>query len=143
MSLKAVLFLSVLSALLTLYAGAQQPIDSPDSAPPAPMSAAAAVSDKLPHPNERYFLKHLALDQAAIWTSPAHISRDDLEWLPLSVLSEWDWALRTPVGSSVPIQAIPVLGLVEGIAAFRRSDRLFSRSITCRPPPQSVKRGRR
>jgi membrane-associated phospholipid phosphatase len=80
-SLKAAVSLAILSAVLSLHAGAQQPIDSPDANPPAPTPAAASVSDKLPHPNERYFLKHLALDQMAIWTSPAHIKRDDLQWL--------------------------------------------------------------
>jgi len=39
------------------------------------------LTDKLPHPNERYFLKDLALDQKAIWTSPAHIQPDDFKWL--------------------------------------------------------------
>jgi membrane-associated phospholipid phosphatase len=78
--LKAVLYLSVsltlVSAALGLYA--QQPIDSPDSDPPP---AAAALTYKLPHPNERYFFKHLAQDQLAIWTSPAHVQPDDLKWL--------------------------------------------------------------
>ena len=80
--LKSVAQLIVLCILLSPYVGAQQPIDSPDagsSLPPTP--AAASLSDKLPHPNEKYFLQHLALDQAAIWTSPAHVTLDDAKWL--------------------------------------------------------------
>ncbi|MGA9566510.1 MAG: hypothetical protein WBS19_13370, partial [Candidatus Korobacteraceae bacterium] len=78
--MKAVLYLSIVSAVLSLPARAQQPIDNPDSNPPAPV-AATAPSDKLPHPDERYFFKHLAQDQLAIWTSPAHVQPADLKWL--------------------------------------------------------------
>ena len=80
-SLKAVL--SVALSLVSVAVGlrAQQPIDSPDSNPPPTPVATAAPSDKLPHPDERYFFKHLAQDQLAIWTSPAHVQPADLKWL--------------------------------------------------------------
>jgi len=77
--LKAALYLSLVAVALSLPTRAQQPIDSPTS--DSPPLAAASLSDKLPHPNERYFLKHLALDQKAIWTSPAHIQPNDFKWL--------------------------------------------------------------
>ena len=77
--MKAIFYLAVVCALFGLQTAAQQPIDAPAS--DAPGSLVVHPSDRLPHPNERYFLKHLALDQKAIWTSPAHIQRDDLQWL--------------------------------------------------------------
>ena len=81
--LKAVVCVAIVGVLLSLPAGAQQPIDSPDSDSPAPV--AASLTDKFPHPNERYFMKHLAIDQKNIWTSPAHIKPDDAKWLVPSV----------------------------------------------------------
>lgn len=45
------------------------------------MPVAASLSDKLPHPNEKFFLQHLAIDQKNIWTSPAHLKLDDAKWL--------------------------------------------------------------
>jgi hypothetical protein len=58
---------------------AQQPIDAPDRTSSTPV--AAAPSDRLPHPDERNFLKHLVLDQKAIWSSPPHLQPDDFKWL--------------------------------------------------------------
>lgn len=75
--LRAVLYLTIVASALT--ACAQQPIDNPSTDSPPPV--AASLSEKLPHPNERYFFKHLAQDQVAIWTSPAHIQPADLKWL--------------------------------------------------------------
>jgi len=43
------------------------------------------LSEKLPHPNEKYFLQHLVIDQKNIWTSPAHVKPDDAKWLVPSV----------------------------------------------------------
>ena len=77
--LKALVCVAVVGVLLSLPADAQQAIDSPDSDSPLPI--AASLSYKLPHPNERYFLKHLAIDQKNIWTSPAHVKPDDAQWL--------------------------------------------------------------
>ena len=82
--LRPVVSLAILTIVLGLYAGAQESIDNASARPDAPSSAlpaAATLSDQLPHPNERYFFKHLAQDQAAIWTSPAHITASDLKWL--------------------------------------------------------------
>ena len=77
--MRPVLYSIVVGTVLSLSAAAQQPIDAPDADAPAPV--AAAPSDKLSHPNEREFFKHLALDQRAIWTSPAHIQSKDFKWL--------------------------------------------------------------
>ena len=82
--LRPVVSLAILTIVLGQYAGAQESIDNASARPDAPSSAlpaAATLSDQLPHPNERYFFKHLAQDQAAIWTSPAHITASDLKWL--------------------------------------------------------------
>jgi len=43
------------------------------------------LSEKLPHPNEKYFLQHLVIDQKNIWTSPAYVKPDDAKWLVPSV----------------------------------------------------------
>ena len=75
--LRAVLYLTIVAGALT--ARAQQPIDSPSTDSPPPL--AASLSEKLPHPNERYFFKHLAQDQLTIWASPAHVQANDLKWL--------------------------------------------------------------
>jgi len=79
--LKAVIYLTIVSALLTPGVRAQQPAEiEPDPAPSA-APAAASLSAKLPHPSEKNFLRHLAIDQKNIWTSPAHVTRSDLTWL--------------------------------------------------------------
>ncbi len=80
---KAVIGVAIVGVLLTLPAGAQQRVDGADSDAPPPV--AASLSDKLPHPNERYFLKNLVIDQKNIWTSPARIQPDDAKWLVPSV----------------------------------------------------------
>ena len=79
--MKVAVFLTILSALLSPYAGAQQPADSTDAASLPPAPAAASLSEKLSHPNEKYFLRHLVIDQKNIWTSPAHVKPDDAKWL--------------------------------------------------------------
>jgi len=76
--LRAVVVLVIATAVVGLSAAGQQPIDGFDSdSPAAAPAAAASLTDRPQHPNERLFLKHLALDQKAIWTSPAHIKSDD------------------------------------------------------------------
>ncbi|HZD32263.1 MAG TPA: capsule assembly Wzi family protein [Candidatus Angelobacter sp.] len=77
--MRAVIYSILVSAVLLAGAAAQGPVDAADVNAPSP--PVAKPSDRLPHPNERYFLKHLALDQKAIWTSPAHVQQDDLKWL--------------------------------------------------------------
>jgi len=79
--LKAAVYLTMLSALLCTGPRAQHVDDAGDASPPAPVLAAASLSEKLPHPDEKYFLRHLALDQLTIWTSPAHVTADDAKWL--------------------------------------------------------------
>lgn len=79
--MKAVVSVAILSTVLSLHAGAQQPIDSPDGNPLPATPAAASLTARLPHPNERYFFQHLAIDQKNIWTSPAHLKFDDAKWL--------------------------------------------------------------
>jgi len=78
--LKVAVYLTMLSALLSPWAGAQQAADSGDAAA-SPAPVAASLSEKLPHPNEKYFLRHLVVDQKNIWTSPAHVKPDDAKWL--------------------------------------------------------------
>lgn len=53
----------------------------PRRQPFGPDTRRSFAQRQLPHPDERYFLKHLALDQKTIWTSPAHIKPADLKWL--------------------------------------------------------------
>jgi len=77
--LRTAIYSILAGVALVTGAAAQQRIDSPDGTASPPV--AAAPSDRLPHPNERNFLKNLALDQKAIWTSPAHVTQSDLKWL--------------------------------------------------------------
>jgi len=79
--LKAVIYLTIVSALLTPGVRAQQPAEIHDDPSPSAEPAAASLSAKPPHPNEKNFLRNLAIDQKNIWTSPAHVTRDDLTWL--------------------------------------------------------------
>ena len=79
MPLRTAIYSILAGVALVTGAAAQQRIDSPDGTGSPPV--AAAPSDRLPHPNERNFLKNLALDQKAIWTSPAHVTQGDLKWL--------------------------------------------------------------
>ncbi|HEY4900598.1 MAG TPA: hypothetical protein VIH91_07255 [Terriglobales bacterium] len=53
----------------------QQP-ESPTA--PAPIKS---EDDTLSHPNETNFLKHLAVDQKDIWTSPLRLQPKDATWL--------------------------------------------------------------
>ena len=69
------------TAVLGLSVAAQQPIDDTGTGAPQPAAAPVRLTDRPQHPNEKYFFKNLALDQKAIWTSPAHIGGDDLKWL--------------------------------------------------------------
>ena len=82
--LKAVFYVTILSALISPCIAAQQPADGGDASPPFP-PAAASLNNRLPHPNEKYFLQHLLIDQKNIWTSPAHVQSDDAKWLVPSV----------------------------------------------------------
>ena len=79
--MRSAIFSIVAGLMLSLGASAQRASDDsqPASLPDAPV--APAVTDKLSHSNERDFLKHLAQDQLTIWTSPAHVTRNDLQWL--------------------------------------------------------------
>ncbi|HVP49923.1 MAG TPA: capsule assembly Wzi family protein [Candidatus Bathyarchaeia archaeon] len=79
--MRAAIVLIVAGVMLSVGAVAQRPPDDgqPSSLPDAPVTA--TVSDKLPHPNEQHFFQHLAQDQLTIWTSPAHVTRGDLQWL--------------------------------------------------------------
>ena len=79
--LKAVVYLTILSAALGTRGAAQIPTVAPSSASPDPPPIAASLNEQLPHPNEKYFLQHLAADQWSIWTSPAHLKLDDAKWL--------------------------------------------------------------
>jgi len=69
------------TAVLGLSVAAQQPIYDPGTNAPQPAAAPVRLTDRPQHPNEKYFFRNLALDQKAIWTSPAHIGGDDLKWL--------------------------------------------------------------
>src|ERR1035441_5119343 len=75
----------MLSALLSPAVWAQQPAGIDDAASSVAAPVAASLSEKLPHPNEKYFLQHLVIDQKNIWTSPAHVKPDDAKWLVPSV----------------------------------------------------------
>ena len=57
--LKAAVHLITWSIVLCLCVEGQQPAINPD--PGLPL--AASLSEKQPHPNEKYFLQHLAVDQ--------------------------------------------------------------------------------
>ncbi len=70
----------MLIVLLGPCAAAQRAAQNND-APPLFPPTAASLGERPPHPNEKYFLQHLAADQKAIWTSPAHIKPDDATWL--------------------------------------------------------------
>ena len=83
--MKAAVYLAILSALLSLPTGAQQPPENASASPPSAAPSAPPLSEKLPHPNETQFLQHLVIDQTNIWTSPAHIKPDDAKWLVPSV----------------------------------------------------------
>ena len=97
-----------MTAVLGLSAAAQQPINEPDSTDFRRARAAAASFDRsAAASNEKYFFKNLALDQKAIWTSPAHITGDDLKWLvPSSGIATGlfvtDPAARSPWQATIP-----------------------------------------
>ena len=82
--MKAAVSLILLSTLLSPAVRAQQPVGIDDAAS-SPAPAAASLSEELPHLNEKYFLRHLTVDQKNIWTSPAHLKPDDAKWLVPSV----------------------------------------------------------
>ncbi len=77
--------LALLSVCLSRPLAGQQ-TGSQTPAPPAPTrSTPDSVDFTLSHPNETNFLKHLALDQKDIWTSPQHLRPKDAKWLvPIS-----------------------------------------------------------
>ncbi len=81
MPLRAAVFVVIATAVLCLSTSAQQAGDSANTDSATPVAATAKLTDHPPHPNERYFLKHLAQDQWAIWTSPAHVQGGDWKWL--------------------------------------------------------------
>jgi membrane-associated phospholipid phosphatase len=83
--LKVAIYLTILSALLSPPIRAQQPADRGDAPSSLPAPPAASLGEKIPHPNEKYFLQHLLIDQKNIWTSPAHVKPDDAKWLLPSV----------------------------------------------------------
>ena len=72
---KLLIRLALLSALLSIPLAGQQP-ESPTA--PAPIKS---EDDTLSHPNETNFLKHLAVDQKDIWTSPLRLQPKDATWL--------------------------------------------------------------
>ncbi len=79
--LRVVVYLTIFSVLLIPNVRAQQPVTGGEVDAPS----AASLSEKLPHPNEKYFLQHLVIDQKNIWTSPAHVKPEDATWLVPSV----------------------------------------------------------
>ena len=81
--LRVAVYLTIfsVSVLLIPHVRAQQSLGGGDADAPS----AASLSEKLPHPNEKYFLQHLIIDQKNIWTSPAHVQPGDAKWLVPSV----------------------------------------------------------
>jgi len=76
---KVLIRLALLSVCLSIPLAGQQP-ESPTT--PAPIASDDAT---LPHPNETGFLKHLAVDQLDIWSSPLRLQSTDAKWLvPMS-----------------------------------------------------------
>src|SRR5271165_5639378 len=72
---KFLIRLALLSACLSIPLAGQQPEVQVN---PVPMASDDA---KLPHPNETGFLKHLAVDQLDIWSSPLRLQPTDAKWL--------------------------------------------------------------
>ncbi|MFL6375619.1 MAG: phosphatase PAP2 family protein [Pyrinomonadaceae bacterium] len=71
--------LSVIASFL-LFSGIGYSQASP-SPRPSPTPAAVKQKASTLHTPESNFLKDIASDQKAIWTSPFHIGRSDLKWL--------------------------------------------------------------
>ncbi|HEY4962771.1 MAG TPA: hypothetical protein VII29_18085, partial [Terriglobales bacterium] len=53
--------MTILSTLLCLRVAAQQTIDTGDASLPPPAPFASTLTEKLPHPNEKYFIGPLVL----------------------------------------------------------------------------------
>src|ERR1035438_1255676 len=76
---KVLIRLALLSACWSIPLAGQQP---EAQLKPAPIASEDAT---LAHPNETGFLKHLAVDQVDIWSSPLRLQPTDAKWLvPMS-----------------------------------------------------------